>query len=298
MQGKHRHECQVGGVGETANASAPRHLSHLQRTRQAADITDIGLDHVDCVDVDHALPLAQHAVLLAACDADVKRLADLASPVELPVGTGLLEMTDAVALQHAAHLDRLLRRVTAVGIDHENGAISKRLTHGRDDRLRAARPLVLIMPALLADPKLEGGEAEIVPKARQPVRFLAWADVAPHARCIGGIWAWGAAKQLTDTLAGALPAQVPQRGVQPGQRAIKVRAGKLVLTLRDQRHQAFDSVGLLAQGVRCDLAMKDKRGDVRLIWRHLAPPAPPLIGGNAYQADKPIAEGFDRGDTL
>ena len=72
-----------------------------------------------------------------------------------------------------------------------------------------------------------------------------------------------------------------------------MRARELVLAFWNPGDQAFDVIGVFAEGVWCDLAVEDERCDVRLIGRHLAPPCPPFNSGDPNQGHKPVAEGFD-----
>ncbi len=88
-----------------------------------------------------------------------ERVGDSPGLLELPVEAGLLEMLDAVVLEHPADLDRPFGRKAAVGVDQQ-GNIAERLADGGHDLLRPARPFVHVVPVLGGDAELEGIEAE------------------------------------------------------------------------------------------------------------------------------------------
>ncbi len=85
--------------------------------------------------------------------------------LDLPIGARLLEMRDAVVLQHVADLDGALRREAAIGVDQQGDAVAHAPAHGRHDLLGAARPFVDIAPAFGADAELEGVVAVAVAQA-------------------------------------------------------------------------------------------------------------------------------------
>ncbi len=130
-----------------------------QRPREPADVADVGLHDVDGSGLDHRPPDARVPVLLPARHVELQRVRHLACPLELPVRARLLEVGDAVLLEHPADLDRLGRRVAAVGVDEQRDVVAERAAHRRDHRLGASGPLVLVVAALLADSDLEGIEA-------------------------------------------------------------------------------------------------------------------------------------------
>ena len=118
-------------------------------------------------------PGRNRAILLAAGDVDVERVAHLLRLLELPVGARLLVMADAVVLQHAADLDGALRREAAVGVDQQRDVVAQRAAHRRDDLLGAARPLVDVVAALGADAELERVEAVLGRAAHEAARLPA-----------------------------------------------------------------------------------------------------------------------------
>src|SRR5262245_13204613 len=85
----------------------------------------------------------------------------------LPIGTGLLEVDDAVVLEPEADLDRLGGRVGAVGVDQKTRLVAERAPDLGNDLIGPPRPLVLVVTALLADPELEGSVPIVVLQARQ-----------------------------------------------------------------------------------------------------------------------------------
>jgi hypothetical protein len=126
VQREHGDERQVGGVRRAGQPRASRQLRHLQRPGQAAEVADVRLDDVDRAHVDDPSPLGEQAVLLPAGDVELERIRHLARPVELPVRARLLEVADAVVLEHPADLDRLRRRVAAVRVDEQGDVVAER----------------------------------------------------------------------------------------------------------------------------------------------------------------------------
>src|SRR6185437_6177379 len=107
-------------------------------------------------------------------------------------------------------------------------------------RLGASGPLVEVVAALRSDPPLEGVEAVAVAQVHQPRGLVRGCDVAPHGRGIGAQPPRRAAEQRHHRLALDPPAQVPQRGIEAGERAAAVAAGKLVLALLDALDERLD----------------------------------------------------------
>ncbi len=278
-------------------ASLLRHLHHLQGAVDAAEIAHIRLHHVDRAHLDREAPQRQVAILLAARDVEVERVCHLLGPVIFPIGARLLEMADAVILQHAADLDRLFRRVTAIGIHQQAGIGAEGLADERHDLVGPARPFILVMTAFLADAELEGGIAMLVPQAREAHGLLLGRDLAAlHAGGIDRKRPRPAAQQFADALARALAAQVPKRGIEPGQGPHQVGAREFVLPLRDHVGQSGDIVSIGAQGPARHLAVKDLAGDVGIVVRDLSPALQSILGRDPDEADERRAEGLQAFD--
>ena len=116
VHGEQRHHAEVGAVRRAGQAGRVAHVRDLHGACHPAHVADVGLDDVDHLRVNHVLPQRQQAVLLAAGHVQRQRLAHFAGLVHFPVQAGLFKVADAVVLQHAAHLNRALRRETAVGV--------------------------------------------------------------------------------------------------------------------------------------------------------------------------------------
>ena len=205
-------------------------------------------------------------------------------------------MDDAVVLEHAAERDRPSRRVAAVAVDQQRCVVAECCAHRRDNRLGAAGPFVLVAADLLADAELEGVVAVRVAQPGETRGLVLGRDVAAHARGIDPERPRRAAQEFADALALEPAAQVPQRGVEPANRAAQVRARKLVLALGDQIDQRVDVGGVGAQRVGRDLAVHHDRRDVREIGRNLAPALGPVVRRDADEADVLGAERLDSGD--
>ena len=142
-----------------------------KRAADAAEIEDVRLHDVDGAHLDHVPPGRDLAVLLAAGHRDVERVGHLLGLLELPVEARLLEMLDAVVLQHAADLDRALRREAAIGVDQQRRLVAERLADRRHDLFGAARPFVDVVAVFGGDAELEGVEAEFVAQPLEPLRL-------------------------------------------------------------------------------------------------------------------------------
>jgi hypothetical protein len=81
-------------------------------------------------------------------------------------------------LEEPPDFDRLRRRVAAVRIDEQSGAVSQGAADGGDDLLGAAGPLVAVVAALPPDADLERGEAVAVSQLGQTPRLVSRRDVA------------------------------------------------------------------------------------------------------------------------
>ncbi len=304
MHGADRHQRQVrrmrgAGIADAVGAAARDHPRQLQRRGQPAHIHHVRLQHVDHMAVDHVLPVAHVAILLAAGDVDLQRVRDLPRPVRLPVGARLLIMGDAVGLQHAAHLDGALHPETAVGIDHFHHAVSQRARHGLDDLLGPARPFIHTATTFCADPELEGVKSLLVAKAAKPVGLVGWGDVALHRRGIGPQPPGRAADQTRYRLAGLPPQKVPQRRVQARQRAADVGSGELVLALMHQRRDVqkirhrIAAINEPSDYPGGHLPVQHLRRDVGMVGRHLAPAERPVLGGDPDKSDIRTGETLD-----
>src|SRR6185437_1478391 len=89
------------------------------------------------------------------------------------------------------------------------------------------------------------------------------------------------------------PAQVPQRGIEAGERAAAVAAGKLVLALLDALDERLDGKGVGAERPGRHLAMEDRGGDVGVVGRGLSPAARAGVRGDAHEAHEPVVPGLE-----
>ena len=280
-------------MGHAGQARGLGHLRHLEGARQPADVADVGLDDVDGLELHDAPPDGEVAVLLTPGHVQVEGVGDLLGPLDLPVRTRLLEMADPVVLQHAAHLDRLRGRVARVGVDQKRRLVAERLAHGGHHRLAAAGPFVLVVAAFLADPELEGPVARLVPEALQARGLVLGRDVPAHAGGVDGEGPRPAAQELADALALKLAAQVPEGGIEAGERPAQVGARELVLALGDQVHKAVDITGVVAERMGRHLAVQHQGRDVGVVGRDLAPAFGARLGPHPHQADELGAEGLE-----
>ena len=230
----------LAACGVTGRPLRRGHAGDPQRAADAAGIEDVRLDDVDGGQLADAPPGRELAVLLAAGHGDVERVRHLPGLLQLPVGARLLVMLDPLGLEQPPDLDRARRREAAVGVDQKMRLGPERLADRRHDRLGPPRPFVDVVPALGADPELEGIEAVLVAQAQEALGLGLGRDVALHRRGVGTQPPGRAAEQLDHRLAVALAAQVPERRVEPGHRALEVGARELVLLLLDPVDQLVD----------------------------------------------------------
>src|SRR2546430_11533280 len=109
---------------------------------------------------------------------------------------------------------------------------------------------------------LESVEALFVPQAHQPRGLVGWLNVSSHRGGIGAKPPRPATEQLDHGPALELAAQVPQRGVEPGERAAAVAARELVLALLDAIDQGIDLERVGTERPGGDLTVEDGGGDV------------------------------------
>src|SRR5215472_3746894 len=164
-------------------------------------------------------PDREVAVLLTAGHVEIERVGHLLRPLGMPVGAGFFEMADAVFLEEAADLDRLPRRVAAVAIHQESRVWPHRLAHRGHDCLGAAGPFVLVVPAFPPDAELECRVTVGVALAQEALRLRFRRDVALHTGGVDRKEARLAAQELADALALELATEIPERGVEAGDRA-------------------------------------------------------------------------------
>ena len=223
-----------------------------------------------------------------------QRLRDLARPLELPVRARLLERGVAGVLEAASHRDRDVGRVAAVGVGVQLDVRPDRLAHRRDDRFAAPGRGVLVAAAGRAEPDLERLAAERVAQLREPRRLVGRADVAAHARSVGGQRAHLAAEQDRDRLARDLPVEIPQRGVDARQRAAEERPRELQLRVDDVVVDGVDVGDVLADDPPRDQPVQHHRRDVGLVGRDLAPADLAVARRDADQRQRLALEGLDR----
>ena len=185
VHGEQRHHRQVGAVRRHRQPGRLRHPRHPQRPRDAAEIEHVRLHHVDRPHLDHPPPDARSQSCSPPVTGDRQRVGDRLGLLQLPVGAGLLEMLDPLALEQPPDLDRPRQRVAAVGVGEQRHPVPERPPHRRHDRLGPPRPLVAVVADLGADPELEGVEPRLVAQPQHPRRLGLGRDVALHRRGVG-----------------------------------------------------------------------------------------------------------------
>jgi len=157
------------------------HGGNTPGASEAADVTQVRLQDVHRVHADHASPLGQVVVLLAAGDVHRKGRRDFGRPLQFPIRTRLFEPEVTVVFHAATDLDRFGRRVTTVAVGQQFDVVPDGLADRRDQRLGPPGRSVPIVPRGDAEPHLEGPEAAFIPQASQPRSFVGGRDVAFHA---------------------------------------------------------------------------------------------------------------------
>ncbi len=264
----------------------------MQRLGESAQIEDVGLHQVDSPVADHPGEGRDLDLLLAARHIDIQCLGHGGGRVEVPPGHRLLVMRDAIILQHPAHGDGARHGEARIGVNQRVEA-AQRPGYGGDDGLGPALPLVAILAHLGADAELGGGEALLGADPLQALGLLVGGQVTPHGTGIGPHRPGAAADQRGDRLARAPACHVPERGVEPGQRPVAVRAGEFVLGPLDAGDQRGNVGRILAQRPRGDLAVKDAGGYVGVIGRGLAPADGAILGRRLDEADEFVVESLE-----
>ena len=191
-------------------------------------------------------------------------------------------------------MDRGGRRVAGVGVRQQRHRVAlEGAGNRRDDRLRAAFPLVLTTTALGADAELEGIEPVLATQLAEALGLGLRRDVALHRRGIGAQPSRRAAQQRRHWHAFGLSAQVPQRRVDAGDGPADVGARELVLLLGGAVEEIVLILELHAEDVRRDLAVQHGRADVGLVGGELAPAGGAGGVRHAHEPHVGGREGFD-----
>src|SRR5262245_32518304 len=201
-------------------------------------------------------------------------------------------MLDSLGLEETAHLDRAGGGEAAVAVHEQRNVGAEGPADRRHDLLRPPRPLVDVMAALGAHAKFEGIEAELISQLRKSGRLVPRGDVALHGRGVCARLPRLTAPQRHDRLAFDLSAQIPQGGIEAGHRPLEIGARELVLLFLDAVQQPTDGEGVGAQSPGRHLAVKDLRGDVRVVGGQLPPPLRSVFGRYTHEADVSSREGF------
>src|SRR5947208_1100523 len=93
-----------------------------------------------------------------------------------------------------------------------------------------------------------------------------------------------------------LAAQIPQRGVEPGERAAAVAARELVLALLDAIDQGIDLERVGTERPGGDLTVEDGGGDVGVVGRGLTPADRARLGGHPDEAHELVRESLEARD--
>jgi hypothetical protein len=174
--------------------------------------------------------------------------------------------------------------------------VAEHARHLWHDRLGTPGPFVDVVSALGPDAPLEGVEPLLIAQPQQALSLGCGRYVTPHR---GGVCTQpprAAAEQLHYRFALELATQVPQRGIEPGDRAAAVAARKLVLALLDAAHQRLDAEGIRTERPGCDLPVEDGGGDVGIVGRGLTPSDRAAVRGEAYEAHELAGEGLEARD--
>ena len=171
---------------------------------------------------------------------------------------------------------------------------SDRLAHRRNDRLAPSGRRVAIAAAGRAEPDLERLAAEPVAKPREPRRLVGGTDVAAHARSVGRQRPHGSAEQDRHGLAGDLPVEIPERGVDARQRAAEERPGELQLRVDHRVVDRVDLADVAADDQPRDQPMQHLGGDVGLVRRDLSPSDLAVARRDAHERERLAPERLDR----
>jgi hypothetical protein len=147
-----------------------------------------------------------------------------------------------------------------------------------------------------AEPNLERLAAERIAQARESRRFVGRADVAPHARPVGRQRAYRSTEQRRDRLAGDLTVEIPERGVDPGQRATEERPRELQLRVDDAVVDRVNLADVTSDDRARDQAMQHLGGDIGLVGSNLSPTGLAIARRDADERQRIATERLNRFD--
>ena len=130
----------------------------------------------------------------------------------------------------------------------------------------------------------------------EPRRLVLRRDVALHRRGIRPQRPRPAAEQFDHRLAGDTSVQIPERSVEPGERAATVTARVLVLLLLDPVDERLDVGRVATQHPRHDLSVEHGRRDVGVVGGGLPPTDRARVGRDLDEADELVGEGLELRD--
>ena len=168
--------------------------------------------------------------------------------------------------------------------------------------LRTAGMIASLRPGAASRLRPPGVPSRIL-KALQPnasrslasrVASSAGRDVAAHARSVGGQRPHRSAEEHRDGLAGDLSIEIPQRGIDAGQRAAEERPGELQLRVDHRVVDRVDLADVAADDRARDQAMQHFGGDVRLVRRDLPPAGLAVARRDAHERERLAPERLDR----
>ena len=205
-------------------------------------------------------------------------------------------MGDAIIFQPAAHFDGARQAEAGIGIDQHINTLPQTRSDGGNDDLGPPLPLVTVSTAFRPDAPFRGGEALFATKARQTFRLQIRLDVAAHGTGVKPHPARPPADQRRHRLFRHPPPQIPERGIQPRQRALQIAAGVFVFHRQDVGAQ-FSRLGHRpAKRPGRDLAVEDRGSDVGVIGRALPPAERAILRGHPHETDEFVGKGFQPGD--
>ena len=118
-------------------------------------------------------------------------------------------MADPFRLEQMPHLDRTLRRKSAIGINQLRNAAAQSARNDRHNGFGPPRPFVDITATFRTHPPFEGVKALLVAQPHKPLRLVLGRNIPLHRRRIGPEFSGFSAEQFHNRLALAPAAQIP-----------------------------------------------------------------------------------------
>jgi hypothetical protein len=273
------------------------HPGNANRSGEAAEIEDVGLDDVEGAMLDHPAEASKAAVLLAARHRQRQRVGDLLRFVVEIEGDGFFEEGELLLVHQPADskCHRHVVRAVGVGVNRHTGA--ERLASERNQRQIARRRRVVVSHPR-PEPEFDGFGADFADQLLQVLDLRPGAVATIAAGPVDGDVAFDdGTEQLADRLAGDRPEQIEDGNLDAGHRHPEGQPLPLVVRARDIElgEQRLEIAGVLLHEEGSHLFRQDRRRELEDVGM---PDTHPDRAIGRARADEELVAGFDQVDRL